>query len=161
MTEVTETPLPGVGVRYEFACRSGERVGVVSRPSGGRELVVYDRHDPDAVRDVISLTAEEASTLADLLGGTTIVQSLEDLRHQVSGLVIEWIKVAPGAQLDGRTIGDGEIRRRTGASIVGIVDGGESLAAPGPEAVLHAGATAIVVGTAEGIRAVNELLGER
>ena len=40
--DLTETDLPGVGTRYDFACRSGVQVGVIVRHSGRRELVVYD-----------------------------------------------------------------------------------------------------------------------
>ena len=68
MSQIEETTLPGVGVRHDFLCRSGRRVGVVSHNTGRRDLVVYDDRDPDAVKASVELSAEEARTLADLLG---------------------------------------------------------------------------------------------
>ena len=40
MADVTETPLPGVGVRYEFTTEADERVGVIVHRGGRREVVV-------------------------------------------------------------------------------------------------------------------------
>ena len=45
MRDVTETPLPGVGVRFEFTSGAGERVGVLVHRGGRRELMVYDAAD--------------------------------------------------------------------------------------------------------------------
>src|SRR6266540_2111426 len=64
--DVNETPLPGVGLRYDFTTRSGRQVGVVSHRSGRRDLLVYDRKDPDTCTEVVQLTEEEADTLAEM-----------------------------------------------------------------------------------------------
>ncbi len=47
MADVTEVRLPRVGVRHEFTTAEGERIGVLSHRNGRREIVVYDRDDPD------------------------------------------------------------------------------------------------------------------
>ena len=70
MTEITETQLPGVGVRHTFTTASGERLAVLSHRTGRREIAVYDRADPDACSTVLHLTPDDARTLADLLGGS-------------------------------------------------------------------------------------------
>jgi TrkA domain protein len=70
--DVNETPLPGVGLRYDFTTRSGRQIGVVSHRSGRRDLLVYDRGDPDTCQEVIQLTAEEADALAEILGAIRI-----------------------------------------------------------------------------------------
>lgn len=31
---IKEVLLPGIGVRYEFACRSGDRIGIIARRGG-------------------------------------------------------------------------------------------------------------------------------
>jgi TrkA domain protein len=77
--QVQETRLPGVGVRRDLLTESGRRVGVVFHRDGRRELALYDRDDPDACRDSLVLTAEEADTLAELLGAPRIVERLEGL----------------------------------------------------------------------------------
>lgn len=68
MREFTETPLPGVGVRHEFTSGAGRRVAVVSHRSGRRELALYRRDDPDACRTILELDADDAATLAQILG---------------------------------------------------------------------------------------------
>lgn len=87
--EVFETPLPGVGVRYEFTTATGDRIGLVVRRDARRELVLYDDVDPDASRATVELNGEEAALLVELLGGTKITERLSDLRHEVEGLAIQ------------------------------------------------------------------------
>jgi hypothetical protein len=43
MSEIEETPLPGVGTRYEFVTAGGERLCVIAHYSGRRELAFFDR----------------------------------------------------------------------------------------------------------------------
>ena len=158
MTEVNETRLPGVGLLHDFTSRSGARVGVISHRTGRRELLVYDADDPDAVRDTVDLTPEESAALAELLGGARITERMAQLQRQVEGLAIDWLTVPQGSPFAGRTIGEGEIRRRTGVSVVALLRGEEAVPAPGPEVRLEAGDTAVVVGTPQGIELVGDLL---
>ena len=59
--------------------------------------------------------------------------------------------MGPGWWADGRTIGETQLRRRTGVSIVAMLRGDQTVPSPGPEEVLHADDTAVVVGTPEAI----------
>jgi TrkA domain protein len=156
--ELFETPLPGVGVRYEFTSAAGDRVGVIVRRDARRELLLYDEEDPDACRDSVSLTGEEAATLVELLGGTKVTERVADLRHEVEGLSIEWVTLEAGRGLSGRSIGDGRIRTQTGASVVAVIRGERSIPGPGPECVLEPGDVALVVGSIEGVSAAQRLL---
>jgi TrkA domain protein len=65
--DVRETPLPGVGVRYDVATREGRQLGLVLRRDGTAELVLYGEADPDAVIERIALDAQERSVLGELL----------------------------------------------------------------------------------------------
>lgn len=159
MPELEETELPGVGARFDFACRSGERVGVVSRRSGRRELIVYDQADPDAVAASVTLTPEESTALAELLGGSRITARIGDLQQHVEGLAIDWLVLGPSSPYAGRTIGDAAVRTATGVSIVAVLRDGVAVPAPGPDHRFEAGDTAVVVGTPEGIEAAARLLG--
>ena len=47
--DVEEIALPGIGLRYDFATRSGQRVGVVCHRNGRRDLVIYDLDDKQVV----------------------------------------------------------------------------------------------------------------
>ena len=156
--EVFETPLPGVGIRYEFTSAAGDRLGVVVRRDSRRELVFYDERDPDTCRDIVELNATEAATLVELLGGTKVTERIADLRHEVEGLSIEWVTMPTESGLSGRTIGDGQIRTRTGASVVAVIRGDRSIPGPGPDFCLEAGDVALVIGSVEGVQTAARLL---
>jgi TrkA domain protein len=158
MAEVIETSLPGVGLRHELACASGERVGVITRHSGRRDLLVFDRHDPDAVSESVALTADEARVLADLLGGATLVERFDDLRQHIAGLSIDWLPLSTRSRFAGRALGATEMRTRTGVSVIAVLRQGTAIPAPGPETVLLGGDTVVVVGLADGIDAAAQLL---
>ncbi len=161
MTQIHETKLPGVGTLHDFECQSGDRVGVISHHGDRREIVIYDRYDPDRASDSAALTADEARVFADLLGGTTVTERLDDLRQEIDGLAIDWLPISPHSPYAGKTIGETELRSRTGVSIVALVRGTTPLPAPGPEQMLRADDTAVVVGTVAGIDAAAKLLARR
>jgi TrkA domain protein len=157
MADITETRLPGVGTRFELACAGGRQVGVITRHSGRRELIVYDARDPDAVAATVELSADESRTLAELLGGGRITEQLRSAALAVEGLAIDWLTVPAG--FTPRTIGATELRSQTGVSIIALVRGEVPIPAPGPETVVQPGDVAVVTGTAEGIAAAERLLG--
>ena len=59
MRKVTETDLPGVGVRFDLQTNAGRCVGVVVHQSGRRDLVVYDERDVDRARESVELSEDE------------------------------------------------------------------------------------------------------
>lgn len=156
--DVFETPLPGLGVRYEFTTTKGDHLGVVVRRDLRRELVLYDEQDPDACRDTVQLTGEESAVLVELLGGNKLTERLSDLRHDVEGLSIEWVTLIADRGLAGRTIGEGHIRTETGASVVAVLRGDRSIPGPGPDFAFMAGDVALVVGSVDGVLAAERLL---
>jgi TrkA domain protein len=157
--DINETPLPGVGVRYDFTTRSSRQIGVISHRSGRRDLVIYDRDDPDACQEMLHLSEEEAEVLAEMLGGFHLAGSLADLQQQVEGVGIDWLEIGAGSPFDGRTIADTQARTRTGVSIVAVLRHGSTIPSPTPDFVFEAGDNAVVVGTPAGIRSLAELLG--
>jgi TrkA domain protein len=157
--EIHETTLPGVGLRHDFTTRSGRQLGVVSHRTGHRDLIVYNRRDPDAAQEVVRLTAEESDTLAELLGGSRVVERLAQLQQQVEGLAIDWLPIVAGSPYAGGTIADTQARTRTGVSIVAVLHNTTATPAPRPDFRFQAGDTLVVVGTAAGIKALSRLLG--
>ena len=155
---IQETPLPGVGLRHDFTTGAGRQIGVVTHLTGRRDLLVYDRDDPDACQEVIRLTDEESDALAELLGATRIVGRLGQLQQQVEGLAIDWLPIHPGSPYAHRTIGDTRARTRTGVSIVAVLRDRTAIAAPGPEFQLEPRDTAVVVGTPAGVQALAGIL---
>ena len=158
MAEVTETQLPGVGIRYEFSTDEGANVGVLCHHGGRREVFVYDERDPDVAQSVVRLSADDSRTLTELLGATRISEELGAMQQQIEGVTLDWIEVSDGSALAGRTIGDGELRTRTGCSLVAVLRDGTTEPAPGPEFVLQGGDVAVAVGTPEGLDQLRQIL---
>lgn len=161
MPQVDETQLPGVGVRHDFVTRRGERVGIITHRSGARELLIYDRADPDACRETLRLEEDDVRTLSDMLGGSDVTEKLSGLEQSVEGLTIDWVRVSGTSPCSGRTLGDLGLGTTVSASIVAVLREGRSVPAPAPDFKLHEGDTAVVVGTKDGARqAVAKLQGE-
>jgi TrkA domain protein len=158
MPDVTETRLPGVGVRHEFTTSDGERVGVVSHHGGRREVVVYDRADPDACQTVLHLSPEDTRTMAELLGASQVSEAVAAVQYRVEGLAIDWLTIPAGSPFAGTTIGEGQFRTRTGASIVAVVRGRATIAAPDPAFGFQSGDVVVAVGTPDGLTQLRDLL---
>jgi TrkA domain protein len=156
--QVDRTPLPGVGVRYDFRTRRGQRVAIVAHRAGTREIAVYDVADPDASRGLVVLSVEEADLLAELLGGPHLVERVADLHREIDGLTSVQLVVGPGSRYDGRTLGDTRARTRTGASVVAVVRDGDVIASPRPDFRFTGGDVMVVIGTDEGTSLVADLL---
>lgn len=158
MSDIQEVRLPGVGVRYEFQTAEGRRIGVISHRSGLREIYVSRRHDPDEFNRVLGLSRDDARTLAELLGATRVAEQLSELQQHLEGLVIDWLPVRDDSPYRRRTIGDAQLRSRTGVSVVAIVRGEDAVPAPGPDAMIDSGDYLVVVGTARGVEQAVEVL---
>lgn len=161
MADVEETPLPGIGVRYGFTTASGRRLGVLLHRSGRRDLLVYREDDPDECALTIDLGTDDARTLAELLGASRVIEALGELHQDVEGLSIDWIEIEPGAEWADTRLGEAAVHTNTGVSVVAIIGPEGAVAAPGADAVLAAGATAIAVGTREGVEALTRRLRRR
>ncbi len=156
--DVKEVLLPGVGLRYEFDIRDGERVGVIARRSGDFEVVIYNRDDPDEATPLFRLTEEEAEALAQILGAPRIAERFADLTREVPGLNAGQVEIGPDSPFIDRPLGDTRARTRTGASIVAIVRDDEVLASPDPAELLRRGDVLVVIGTEEGIAGVEHIV---
>jgi TrkA domain protein len=158
VSEIHETALPGVGVRYELTTRAGARLGVVAHRHGRRDLVVYDRADPDAARESVALTSGESAALAALLGAAVPAGGSVGRGHAIGRFAVDWVPVPPGSPYAGRSIATAGVRSITGVSIVAVLREDAAFPAPGPDFCLQAGDTALVVGTPDGVEALVELL---
>lgn len=149
---VEETRLPGIGVRFEFTTGAGDRVGVIHHRSGRRELLLYDRGDPDSCRAVLVLGEDDAHVLVELLGGSEVVERLDEVvRQSVEGLTLEWVEIGPGSAAAGRSLSETGLRTRTGASVVAILRAGVTINSPRADFRVEAGDTAVLVGSLEAI----------
>ena len=158
MRKVTETDLPGVGIRFDLQTDAGRCVGVVAHQTGRRDLVVYDERDVDRACESVQLTEDEGHTLGELLGGSPVLEHLDDAVHRLEDLVISWVTIDPRSALAGRTLAEATLRTRTGAGVVALVTESGSIPIPGGSERLEAGDTAVVVGMPSAVKAATRLL---
>jgi TrkA domain protein len=148
---VEVTPLPGIGVRKEFATRNGRRIGVVTQRDGKIALIVSKADDPDACLAELPLTSDEAGALANLLGAPQLVAQLTEEHREMPGIYTKQIPVDQGSPFDGRTLGDTALRTRTGVSVVAVMRAGQVHPSPAPDFTLTGGDLMVTVGTSEGL----------
>lgn len=127
MVKLDETPLPGVGMRYDFDGRFGKRVGVITHRDGRRELFVSLKSDPDACAQSIVLSEDEAEVVSDLMGGSTVTRRMAQSMQDIEGLAMDWLPLADTTPFNGRPLGSTMLRTRTGASIVAVIRGGGAI----------------------------------
>ena len=138
--DVKEMLLPGVGLRYEFDIRDGDRIGVIARRSGDFELVIYSRDDPDEARPLFRLTERGGRSAGpDPRGAADRRDASQTSPGKFRGSTPGRWRSARTARSSDRPLGDTRARTRTGASIVAIVRDDEVLVSPGPTELLRSG----------------------
>ncbi|MBB5850830.1 cation:proton antiporter regulatory subunit [Amycolatopsis umgeniensis] len=155
---VEVTPLPGIGVRKDFATRNGRRVGVVTHRDGHVELIVSKTDDPDACLASLPLTTDEAGALANLLGAPQLVAQLTEEHRDLPGINTKQLPIKGSSPFDGRTLGDTAMRTRTSVSVVAVMRAGQVHPSPTPDFNLTAGDVLVAVGTSEGLEAAVKIL---
>lgn len=150
MVEVKRVKLPGVGVLHSFVCEDGGKVGVIAHRSGQSDLITFsDEEGGDRVAKVsLRLDEDEAHTLAELLGGTRITESLSAL-EQIPGLSIDWFHVDYDDHIAGEPLGAPAEQGLVGLTVVAVVRGDSANPAPGPQFKVFPGDTLVVAGTPE------------
>jgi TrkA domain protein len=159
--DLDETLLPGVGVRYELATRSGQVLGIVVQREGGAEIAVYDRRDPDRARGMVRLEPEEVDVVAEVLGAPRLTQRFADLSREVPGLESGRFTITGSSPFAGRTLGETRARTLTGCSIVAIVRGTDVVPAPSPGDSLRSGDVLVAIGSASGLEQLEHRLSGR
>ena len=91
---IEKIDLPGIGMRHDLVTESGRRLSVVSYRDGERNLGIFDVDDPDACRDSIPITEDEAEALADVLGTSVTLSRLTKLSADTEGLYTEQLELA-------------------------------------------------------------------
>ena len=158
MTKIQETKLPGIGVRHEFKTEAGDSIGTITHRGGQRDLLIFDRRDPDACATVLRLEEEDSRVLAELLGSSQITQTQGEVRQTVGGLVLDWLPVTSSWSCTNCSIADTGLMEQTGVTIVAVMRDGTLIAAPGPQFPLQSGDMAVVVGTSDAISQARSLL---
>ncbi|GAB4255521.1 MAG: cation:proton antiporter regulatory subunit [Thermoleophilia bacterium] len=150
MKAFRETVLPGVGKKYSFLTEGGDLVVIIVHDEGRREIHHFVGPDADGPRDMLVLTDFEADRLASILGGAFYRPALaERMEMALEGVHIEWVVVEQDSVLSGRAIGELELRKKTGVSVVAVIRDEQPLVNPGPELVFQAADVLVLVGRAD------------
>lgn len=160
MATIRESDLPGIGRKFHITTRSGDLFVIIVHDTGTRELYHIAADDPDQILSRVELDDPEARQVASIIGGLTYQpQALEAVEVAFQDMVIEWFKMEPEYAAVDKSIAELRMRQQTGATIIAILDPERTTQInPGPEQVLHAGATLVVVGSREHIQAFKRLM---
>lgn len=149
MVDVRRVKLPGVGVLHTFVTDERGKVGVITHRSGHSDLITFaDADDGDGRKVSLRLDEDEAHTLAELLGGTRITESLSGL-DQIPGLSIDWFHVDYEAHIAGQPLGSMTSRGLPGVTVVAVVRGESANPAPDEDFKVFPGDTLVVAGAPE------------
>ena len=158
MSIVRESDLPGIGKKYQIETDAGDNMVVVIHDDGNRELYRLD-DDENETKCVMTLNDDESRQVAGIIGGLSYKpKALETIELAINDLVIEWYKIDEKAVIDQQSIGQLEVRQKTGASIIAAIKNEESIINPGPDYVITAGTTLVVAGKRSNIKNLKELL---
>lgn len=137
--------LPGIGRRYQLTGTNGGRL-IVLITHRGRRLV--HGLDPGADQaSAVELTDQQARKLGAILGGAFFKPAVvEELEAVFGSLLIDWVTLQDASPGAGKTIGELQIRRRTGVTIVATVRGDQAITVPEPSETLRAGDRLIIIG---------------
>ena len=150
MVDVRRVKLPGVGVLHTFVTDDGGKVGVITHRSGHSDLITFAEAEDgsDASKVSLRLDEDEAHTLAELLGGTRITESLSKL-DTIPGLSIDWFTVDYEDHIAGKKIGNLASRGVVGLTVIAVVRGESANPAPSDDFTVFPGDTLVVAGSPE------------
>jgi TrkA domain protein len=144
---VYETDVPGVGKKFEVEIGGDDRLVLLLHHDGKRE--VFFKSDPDADAErLFTLSGRLAREIGAILQGAYF-QPVEtsDVEVPLGDAIIEWIDIDADSPVVDRTLAEASIRQQTGASVIAIQRGTQTLPNPGPEEEIAAGDILVTLGT--------------
>jgi len=155
---VYETDVPGVGKKFEVEIGGDKRLVVLLHHDGKRELFYKADSDSDAER-LFSISGQLAREVGAILQGAYFQPvETDNVEVPLGEAIIEWLDVGEGSPLVDRTLAEAGVRNQTGASVIAIQRGSETLPNPGPDETITADDILVTLGTREEQSAVESLV---
>jgi TrkA domain protein len=156
--DIREANLPGVGKKYTMPLRQGGNLAIIVRPDGERQ-VYHFLEDEDRPHDVIKVDEDEAQQIAQLMGRTLVAApEMADLDLVFGALEIDWVTLEEDSPMVGSTLGQSQLRKKTGASVIAVMRDGDAIPNPDVNLEFEAGDTLLVIGSPEEAEAACDLL---
>lgn len=150
-----ETELPGVGTKHTLDLATGDDLVVVEHRDGHWELARAGAEG--STTPLLQLQPREAAELGRILARGDIPS--EDTRKQLlfEHFCLEWVTLEVGSSLVDSTLRESGIRARTGATVIAVLRGEESIATPEPDTRFQAGDTVVLMGQPDQVDAFRKL----
>ena len=155
---VRETDVPGVGRKFELDLSGGASVVAVLHHDGRCEIYRRDGPDADAEK-LLDLNGDTANKLGSIMEGAYFESvDLDDLSVPLGDAIIEWVDVPDDSSVVGQTLQEANVREETGASVIAVQRGPDTVPNPGPDAEIAAGDILVSVGTRGQVRELRRLV---
>jgi TrkA domain protein len=154
---VYESDLPGVGKKFEIELDDETTLVVVIHNTGKRE--VFRRVGDEDSTKLFEISDQMARQVGTILEGAYFQPIATDTTETMldDDSLLEWVKVVDGARIVGKSLAEIDFRNATGASVVAIQRDDDTESNPGPETVIRAEDTLIILGTREACKRAETL----
>lgn len=156
--KVSVSQLPGIGQKIAFKTGEENLLVIIVHHTGKRELYFFEDVDGEEADFAMDLTPDETRELAaQLLGATYQPVDVEKMRIFKSQIIVDYITLKAQSILANKTIEESDVRNKTGATIIGIVQGEDVTAVPEADTTLKPGDVLMSVGKEDQIAALTAL----